>query len=105
MVNNKSTFITIGRTSTYGLKIWEKTKPDLKGGTIRDIVKECLESSSVPMHKLEIHAYVQKYRNTTCHSMVTNLRMNGEINFVFFGDVFIGLKDKKYPAEWLSLLS
>ncbi len=89
-------FICFGRTSTYGLKIWEEKHSDIKGGTIRDIVEEFLNGHSEPKHIEEITKYVFKYRDTNAKSIYYNIRLEENNRFVFFKNSIIGIKNKKY---------
>lgn len=92
-------FVPIGRTSIYGLKKWEKEIDDFKGGTIRDIAEEFLQSKAQPKHIDEITAFVNNYRNTTSKSIYANLNMDESKRFVFFKGLLVGLSAKKYFLE------
>lgn len=87
--------IYFGRSSTYGLKIWENEN-NVKGGTIRDIAEEFLLKHNTPKHIDEITEYVNRYRNTTAKNIYANLKMEETNKFVFFSGLMIGLKSKKY---------
>jgi len=90
-----SKLIFFGRSSTYGLKIWED-RSDIKGGTIRDIAEEYLNFYSEPKHIDEITEYVNHFRATTSKSIYYNLRMSDCKRFVFFKGMLIGNVNKKY---------
>ena len=98
----KNDFIFIGRTSTYGLRRWEKENESLKGGTIRDIVKEFLDAFNTPKHISEILIYVQKYRNTNERSVMTNIEVEENNRFQFFEGNYVGLKGKTYSLDTLN---
>lgn len=99
MGNHKDLFIYFGRSSTYGLKIWESKNQFVKGGTIRDIVEEFLEQYDEPCHTSAITQYVNKFRKTEEHSIVNNLKMSGDKRFVFLKDGYVGLVGKDYNAK------
>jgi len=88
-------FIYFGRTSTFGLKIWEEKYSNIKGGTIRDIVEEFLNEYSEPKHIDEITEYVCKYRDTNAKNIYSNIRMEKNNRFLFFENSFVGLKSKQ----------
>lgn len=98
MARYKDTFIFFGRTSTFGLKKWESTFKNIKGGTIRDITEEFLQDCKEPCHITAITRHVNKYRKTDETSVITNLKMTTEKRFVFFKDGYVGLASKKYDA-------
>lgn len=98
----KDKIICFGRSSTYGLKIWEKKYSNIKGGTIREIVEEYLDQKDVPCSLGEIFEYVKRFRpNTHEYSIYSNLVKQEDTKFVFFQNYFIGLKKKVYPASYI----
>jgi hypothetical protein len=102
LIKEKDTFISFGRTSTYGLKKWEYEKENLKGGTIRDIVEVLLESSNSPLHISDITEHVSKFRTDTySRSIIDNLKADVKSVFVFYPGSFIGLKVKNYDESTL----
>lgn len=92
----KDLFIYIGRTSTYGLKKWQDERDNLKGGTIRDIVEEFLNTKDEPIHITDIMKYVLRFRNTNEYSVKTNIELEENKRFQFFAGDFVGLKGKRY---------
>lgn len=103
IIRNKEYFICFGRTSTYGLKSWEDEKDDIKGGTIRTIVKEYLESQDLPCHMYEIWEHVKKYRKKTNQTSVyRNIEAERNKIFTFYNGGFIGLRGKQYAEENLT---
>jgi len=90
-----SKLIFFGRSSTYGLKIWEE-ELNIKGGTIREIAEEFLQNQTEPKHIDEITAYVNRYRNTNSKSVYTNLKVDEQKRFIFFCGQLIGLSSKEY---------
>jgi len=82
----------IGKTSTYALKEWDMVKT----GTIKELVKELLESSTDPKHISEIAVYVNKFRKTTDKNILSNLKLDKTNTYVFFKLGYIGLKYKHY---------
>ncbi len=91
-------FVPFGRTSVFGLKVWEEEK-DIRGGTIRDIAEEFLLMQKAPKHIYEITEYVNRYRDTTAKSISANLKMEENNRFVFYKGQTIGLKSKEYSEE------
>ena len=82
----------IGKTSTYALKEWDMVKT----GTIKELVKEFLDSSAEPKHISEIASYVNKFRKTTDKNILSNLKLDKTSTYVFFKLGYIGLKFKQY---------
>jgi hypothetical protein len=94
-MQRKTGFVTFGRTSVYGLKVWEEEK-DIRGGTIRDIAEEFLLKESEPQHLDEITDYINRYRATNAKNIYSNLKMEENNRFVFYTGLIIGLKNKNY---------
>jgi len=94
-MQRKTGFVPFGRTSVYGLKVWEEVK-DIRGGTIRDIAEEFLMKHSEPKHIDEITDFVNKYRNTNAKNIYANLSMEENNRFEFFKGLMVGLKSIKY---------
>ncbi len=82
----------IGKTSTYALKEWNTVKT----GTIKELVKEFLDSSPDPKHITEIAVYVNKFRKTTDKNILSNLKLDKTNTYVFFKLGYIGLRYKQY---------
>lgn len=93
-----SKLIFFGRTSTYGLKVWEN-ELNIKGGTIRNIAEEFLQNQTEPKHIDEITEYVNIYRNTNSKSIYANLNVDERKRFVFFCGQLVGLSSKEYSIE------
>lgn len=101
----KSLFIYFGRSSTYGLRKWEKEKENLKGGTIRDIVEDLLLSKQTPLHINEILTYVVQFRpDTNKQSILGNLKLEQNKKFQFFKNSYIGLINRIYDQEEYKIL-
>ncbi|PIP54867.1 MAG: hypothetical protein COX07_02980 [Bacteroidetes bacterium CG23_combo_of_CG06-09_8_20_14_all_32_9] len=97
----KDKIMCFGRTSTYGLKEWEKTNRNIKGGTIRKISKEYLNKFNKPKHINEIAKYVIRFRPTTnAKSIISNLKVDNSNWFVFYKNKYVGLKDKNYIQHY-----
>lgn len=94
--NHKSIFIYFGRSSTYGLKIWEKERKNIKGGTIKSIIEEYLAQEPEPKHISEILNHLKRFRDTSYNSVVTNLKLDNKSKFKFYSGGYIGLTRKKY---------
>lgn len=94
---NKKLFFSISRTSTYGLRQWERDRPSLKGGTLRDIVEEELKRSHRPMHLNELTLAIGRYRKyADPKSIRTNLSLDRSGRFIALSDGFFGLASRQY---------
>jgi hypothetical protein len=92
LLREKEYFICIGKTSTYGLRKWEKEYENIKGGSIRNIIEEYLLKEDKPKYLNEIVEYVIKYRPTTYRrSILDNIRFDKK-RFCFYENGLIGLK-------------
>lgn len=92
----KDTFISIGRSSTFGLKKWELTNDNLRGGTIKTIVEEYLNGFDAPKHIAEILIHVNQFRNTNEKNVMTNIEIDQSGRFIVFPGEYIGLTSKIY---------
>ncbi len=98
-IQTSDKFIYFGRSSTYGLKEWED-QGRVKGGTIKQIVREFLETKKSPVHISEITQYVLQFRSTNEFNIMGNLKFDRHDTFVFFNSGFVGLTSKEYhPRE------
>lgn len=96
-IRQKDVFFSIGRTSTYGLRRWELERPEVKGGTIRDIIEELLQPSDTPLHVDELMEEVRRYRpSTNAESLWVNLQLEASGRFVLLPGGFVGLSAKHY---------
>jgi hypothetical protein len=101
---DKERFVYFGRSSTYGLKKWENELDNFKGGTIRKIAHEYLNAYSSPKHISEISNYILKYRsNSTEYSILQNLKLEENGNFIFFINGYIGLSGKIYANNYTKI--
>jgi len=92
--------IFFGKSSTYGLKIWEKKLNNIKGGTMHDISEEFLLKFDEPKKIDEIVEYVRDFRkNVTSKNLYTNLKSAEHKRFIFFRKRFIGLVSKSYNTD------
>ncbi len=99
-IQTSDKFIYFGRSSTYGLKEWEALGM-VKGGTIKQIVQEFLESMDRPAHISEITEYVTKYRDTNEFNIMGNLKFDRNNLFVFYNSGYVGLTTKTYNIKEL----
>ena len=103
-MKTKNGFVAMSRTSTFGLKVWEKELVDFKGGTIRSIITELLISHDVPQRISAITDYVLKFRpKTNEKSILNNLKVDESDTFVFYKNSMVGLKGKEYPDSYEKL--
>ena len=94
-----SNLIFFGRSSTYGLRIWEKDD-FVKGGTMHDIAEEYLIQFDEPKHIDEITEYVSQYRpEATPKNLLYNLKSAENRRFRFFKNSHIGLMSKEYDTH------
>ncbi|MBK6552042.1 MAG: hypothetical protein IPG11_16805 [Flavobacteriales bacterium] len=99
-IRNKELFFSISRDSTYGLRQWERDRPMLKSGTLRDIVEEELEGSHRPLHISELTLAISRYRKDTNSSSVrTNLSLDRSGRFITMPQGFFGLAKRQYPEQ------
>ncbi len=93
--------IYFGRSSTYGLRVWEKDET-VKGGTMHDIAEEFLAQFENPKHIDEITEYVSQYRPTvTSKNLLYNLKSAENRRFRFFKNYHIGLIEKQYDETFV----
>ncbi len=97
-LSRATNLIYFGRSSTYGLKIWEDEQT-IKGGTIRDIVEEFLENQDTPIHIDKVTEYVNQFRNTNSKNIYSNLQMHEDKKFTFFKGLLVGLAKKEYNVQ------
>ena len=98
MFAKKDVFICFGRTNTFGLKKWEIEKDNIKGGTIRAMVKEYLGREKLPKHIYDVYKFVKPFReNTYVRSVFDSMKSETSKPFIFFGANYVGLKSKHYP--------
>ena len=85
-------FIPFGKSNVFGLKKWELQNNLIKGGTIRSIAEEYLLLKNKPVHMDEIIDYVLIYRpDSNKRSIINNIKMANNNNFLFFENSYIGL--------------
>jgi hypothetical protein len=90
-----------GRKTLYGLFEWKKTK-NLKGGSIKQLCIDYLESKSTPVHLLELSRFIMKNRETNPNNILSNLKLDPHDNFIYYKSRFIGLKKKKYDIKFIN---
>ena len=96
--------VAVSRSGSYSLAEWNYTEK--RGGTIRDIVEEYLNSLIEPIASLsDICEYVAKYRNNVKESSVkSNLLAESSNKFSLFykGDVmYIGYSDYTFDESYV----
>lgn len=91
-MRRKHGFVPFGRISIFGLKKWDNDT-NIKGGTIREIVKELLFRKKQPLGIAQITDHVVKFRpRTNAKNILSNLKLQRNNEFVYFNQGFIGLK-------------
>lgn len=98
-----SNIVAVGRSSTYALAEWNYTEK--RGGTIRDLAVEYLNSLFLPIAPLtDICDYIAKFREDVKESSVkANLlaEANNRFGLYYKGDVLhIGFTDRNYGEEY-----
>jgi hypothetical protein len=96
---HKNIFIYFGRSSTYGLKVWEHKQKNIKGGTIRSIIEEYLINHHEPKHLTDVLNYVRRFRDTNYNSVLSNLKLDTKGKFRFYGGGYVGLTSKTYTES------
>jgi hypothetical protein len=95
-----SQLIYFGRSSTYGLKIWEEKHENIKGGTMHDISEEFLLKFEEPKHIDDISDYVRNFRNNvTSKNLFYNLKSAEHRRFIFFKNGLVGLASITYNTN------
>lgn len=98
-----SNIVAVSRSSTYALAEWNYTEK--RGGTIRDLAIEYLNSLFLPIAPLtDICDYIAKFREDVKESSVkANLlaEANNRFGLYYKGDVLhIGFTDRNYGEEY-----
>ncbi len=99
-----SNIVAVSRSSTYALAEWNDSKK--RGGTIRDIVEEYLNSRIEPIASLsDICEYVAKYRDNVKESSIkANLLAESSNRFSLFYKrdmVYIGFTDYTFDDSFV----
>lgn len=93
VLKRKFGIVPVGRSSIFGLALWENDFSSFKGGTIRSLVSDYLKMEGSPRHIDVITEFVKGYRpNTYDRSVWQNLRTDPSRVFVFSNDGLVGLK-------------
>ena len=77
------TLICFGRTSTYGLKKWEKTGNHIQGGTIRQMVEAYLNKFDDPKSIADIAKHILIYRPDTTRVSIFNNRLLAKVKLAY----------------------
>jgi hypothetical protein len=97
IVRFKDTFISLSRTSTYGLRKWEVEQEGIKGGTIRSMVEQLLRESETPIHVDELAKVIRTFRPTASpESIRLNIQLEPGKRFSFFAGGYVGLSTRTY---------
>ena len=100
ILRERPIFGAIGRQSRYILRSWEKTFPNTRAGTIRDIVEDYLIMSDEIKHIGDITNYViEKRPDTYGRSILDNLKADKSGRFRFFPNYRVGLTSKEYDLS------
>ncbi|MCX6153990.1 MAG: hypothetical protein NT007_07515 [Candidatus Kapabacteria bacterium] len=102
--NRNDVFIRFGKNEFYGLLNQCDEDENIKIGSIREIVEEYLEQFDEPLHISVITEHVKQFKSKTYErSILDNLKIMENSNFIFFPSYFIGLKSKKYNPRFYKL--
>lgn len=93
-IRNNNGILPIGKTSKYSLRKWSHVFT----GSIRDLVKQMLTESTVPLDMDTIMDNVDVNFDTNRYNVYNSLQI-GE-DFVQFEGGRFGLKGKEYPEEY-----
>lgn len=103
-IANNPNIIPVSRTSTYALAEWQSG--DYRGGTIREFVREYLDS--LPSHIATVEAtgdYVRQFRPTSSNeSIVSNLSQDKTQKYAFYtrdDQRYIGYRDCSYDVSFV----
>ena len=97
VVHNKDVFMSLGWTSTYALRCWEKDRPEMNKGSIRTIVAKLLDVAATPLHREDLEEAIKRDRpRITGLGIMHNLRLDNSGTFRFFPGGHVGLVDKAY---------
>ena len=108
VVTDKDTFVSFNRNSTYAIKEIIDGE-NIKAGTIRKIAQEYIEQFRKPVSVDEVVSYVQKYRDASRSSILSNIKLDSSHIFIFYKDKTMGLSTKPYykpedenlvPTRW-----
>lgn len=86
----------IGMTSTYGLDTWQ----NVYFGNIRDLLRETLEASPIPLSIDKLTKIVKKHFKQTNAKSIASTMSQDATNFVVFENAYYGLATKKYPPRF-----
>lgn len=95
-VANDPRICMIGTKNLVGLIEWKH----IKIGSIRDIIVQYLSEFADPQPLTDIIMYVQLYRKTSDNSIRSTMSSGNQ--FVSFEGALYGLRDKAYPAYYIS---
>jgi hypothetical protein len=93
--------VPMGRNSTYALESWDESKENHRGGTIREMVIEFLESKTLPASREDILEHILQFRETNKRSLFSSMKSHPDKPFAYFENNTIGLKSKKYPSDYV----
>lgn len=103
-IANNPNIIPVSKTSTYALAEWQSG--DYRGGTIREFVREYLDS--LPSHIATVEAtgdYVRQFRPTSSNeSIVSNLSQDKTQKYAFYtrdDQRYIGYRDCSYDVSFV----
>ena len=94
---NNNQIRPVGKTGTYGLASWE----NVFFGSIRDLLRETLGASHVPMHINALTKIVLKHFPTTnAKNLMSTMGQDKGTDFVVFKGGYYGLVYKAYPSKY-----
>lgn len=97
VAHKRALFMSIGHTSTYALRNWEKERPGLNTGSIRSMVAALLGSAPMPLHRDDLAKAIKRERpRVTGLGIIHNLKLDKSGTFCFFPGGYVGLARKHY---------
>ncbi len=96
--DNKRIFKQVGLG--YWALIHQLVAIEIVGGSIRDMVENLLDVSTIPLHVSELLQSIRLLRHINERSLTTNLKVDEHKKFHFFNCGFIGLANKDYDGYY-----
>lgn len=90
--------LPVGKTSNYKLSHWR----NVFGGSIRDLIRDIMQSRSTPIHIDELTNLVtDSFEKTNKKNILSSLYSCDD--FIVFAGGYYGLVNKEYPSEYIEI--